>query len=83
MQTIQVTVPFKEGLHARPATELVKICQTIKSDVTLTKEETEVNPKSILGIMSLGAAYGAALTVKVDGADEEEAITKLAAYFGR
>jgi len=35
MQTIQVTVPFKEGLHARPATELVKVCMTIKSDITL------------------------------------------------
>lgn len=81
MQTIQVTVPFKEGLHARPATELVKICQFIKSDVKLIKEDTEVNPKSILGIMSLGASFGTALTVTVSGADEEEAIAKLATYF--
>jgi phosphotransferase system HPr (HPr) family protein len=81
MQTIQVTVQFKEGLHARPATELGKSCQFIKSDVKLIKEDTEVFPKSILGIMSLGASYGTALTVTVSGADEEEAITKLATYF--
>ncbi|MDD2534476.1 MAG: HPr family phosphocarrier protein [Eubacteriales bacterium] len=81
MQTIQVTVPFKEGLHARPATELVKVCMQIKSDITIIKDDSHVNPKSILGIMSLGATYGSALTVQVEGADETEAIAKLEAFF--
>lgn len=81
MQSINVTVPFKEGLHARPATELVKICQQIKSDITLVKEDVNVNPKSILGIMSLGATFGTALTVQTQGADEEEAIAKLGKFF--
>jgi phosphocarrier protein HPr len=81
MQNIQVTVPFKEGLHARPATELVKICMGIKSDIILIKEDTHVNPKSILGIMSLGATHGTALMVQVEGADEVESIAKLKAFF--
>lgn len=81
MQTIQVTVPFKEGLHARPATDLVKICMMIKSNITLIKGDSRVNPKSILGIMSLGAGFGTPLTVEVDGADEVEGITKLKTYF--
>jgi phosphocarrier protein HPr len=81
MKSIIVTVPFKEGLHARPATDLVKICQTIKSDISLIKEDVTVNPKSILGIMSLGATFGSALTVEVDGADEDEAIDRLGMFF--
>lgn len=81
MQRIEVTVPFKEGLHARPATDLVKICMGIKSDITLIKGETFVNPKSILGIMSLGASHGTALAVQVNGVDEDEAIGKLQAFF--
>ena len=81
MKSIQVTVPFKEGLHARPATDLVKICQVIKSDITLVKEDVTVNPKSILGIMSLGAAYGTPLTIEVNGVDEDLAIEKLSQYF--
>lgn len=81
MKTINVTIPFKEGLHARPASDLVKICQTIKSDISLIKEDVTVNPKSILGIMSLGAAFGSSLTVEVDGADEDEAIVRLGQYF--
>jgi phosphotransferase system HPr (HPr) family protein len=81
MQTIQVTVPFKEGLHARPATALVKVCMTIKSDITLVKDDNHVNPTSILGIMSLGASHGTALTVQVEGADEVEAADKLKTFF--
>ncbi|MDD2534477.1 MAG: HPr family phosphocarrier protein [Eubacteriales bacterium] len=81
MLSIAVTVPFKEGLHARPATELVKICMGIKSDITLIHDEKLVNPKSILGIMSLGAGYGVSLTVQVAGVDEAEAIGKLQAFF--
>ena len=81
MQTIQVTVPFKEGLHARPATELVKVCQVIKSNISLIKDTVHVNPKSILGIMSLGASFGTPLTLEVSGIDEEEAASSLSKFF--
>lgn len=81
MISIQVTVPFKEGLHARPATDLVKLCHTISSKISLTKEDITVDPKSILGIMSLGAAHGTKLTIDLEGADESEAAEKLESYF--
>lgn len=81
MQTIQVTVPFKEGLHARPATELVKVCQLIKSNISLVKDTIHVNPKSILGIMSLGASFGTPLTLEVTGIDEEEGAALLSKFF--
>ena len=81
MQTIQVTVPFKEGLHARPATELVKVCQVIKSNISLIKDTVHVNPKSILGIMSLGASFGTPLTLEVSGIDEDEAVASLSRFF--
>jgi len=81
MQTIQVTVPFKEGLHARPATELVKVCQVIKSNISLIKDTNHVNPKSILGIMSLGASYGTPLTFEVSGVDESEGAAILSKFF--
>jgi len=81
MQTIQVTVPFKEGLHARPATELVKVCQVIKSNISLIKDAAHVNPKSILGIMSLGASYGTPLTLELNGIDESEGAAILSKFF--
>ncbi len=75
------TVPFEEGLHARPATELVKICQNIQSDVVFKKNDMNVNPKSILGILTLEAKKGDQITVEIQGADEKEAMKKLEDYF--
>ena len=81
MKQINATVPFKEGLHARPASELVKLCQGIKSKIVLGKGDMKTNPKSILGIMSLGASFGDQLNVTVEGEDEETAIQVLEKYF--
>lgn len=77
----KVTIPFKEGLHARPASELVKACMKIKSSITLSKGDAKVNPKGILGIMSLGAAYGDEVSFSIEGEDEETAVMELKKFF--
>lgn len=76
-----VTIQFKEGLHARPAAELVNICKNVASEITLAKDEFEVNPKSILGILTLAAGHGDKLKATVDGPDEEIVAEKLRAFF--
>lgn len=83
MRQLTIKVPFKEGLHARPASELVKVCQTIESDIVLSKGDREVDPKSILGIMSLGASYEDEIIFKVTGEDEDKAIEALEDYFSK
>lgn len=62
------------GLHARPATIAVSVASKFKSDVTIGFDGQEVNMKSILNIISLGATPGAMITIKTDGEDEEEAL---------
>ena len=81
MKQLTIKIPFKEGLHARPASELAKACQAIESDIVLTKGDRDVDPKSILGIMTLGAAYGDEVTFEVTGEDEDKAIEILENYF--
>lgn len=83
MKEINVKVRFPEGLHARPASELVKQCQGIASKVTLTKGDITIDPKSILGIMSLGAGLGDELLVRAEGEDEASAIEDLGRFFTR
>lgn len=78
---IKFKVPFAEGLHARPAAELVKVCQKASSEIIMSKGDTEVNPKSILGIISLGAANGEEVAFDVQGEDEQEIADKLTAFF--
>jgi phosphocarrier protein len=63
-----------EGLHARPATTLVSKANQFKSDITITYEDTTVDLKSIMGVLSLGAERGSLVVVEAKGKDETDAI---------
>ncbi len=67
----------EQGLHARPASDLVKLANTFLCDITITYNGTTVDLKSIMGILSLGVPRGAAITIKVEGTDELEALKKI------
>lgn len=67
----------KEGLHARPASDLVKLANSFESEICLTYNGIEVDLKSIMGILSLGVPSGANISVKVDGSDEIEALKSI------
>ncbi|RCK81217.1 MAG: Phosphocarrier HPr protein of PTS system [Candidatus Ozemobacter sibiricus] len=74
MKRKEVPITNKFGLHARPAALLVKLASTFESDVQLAKEDTEVNAKSILGVMMLAAGPGNVVTIIAEGKDEEAAV---------
>ena len=76
-RTVQIL--NKNGLHARPAAEIVKIAAKFSSEITLARDELEVNGKSIMGVMMLAAECGASVVLKADGADAEQALDALAA----
>ena len=65
------------GLHARPATIAVSVASKFKSDITIGFDGTEVNMKSILNIISLGATPGSEITIKAEVEDEEEALATI------
>jgi len=79
MAEAQVTIPNELGLHARAAARLVDRANGFESDVQLTYRDRTVNAKSIMGVLMLAAAQGAALTVRADGADEAEALAGVVA----
>ncbi len=72
-----VTIINKLGLHARAAAKLVALTSQFDSDIKLVKNTTEVNGKSILGVMMLAAAKGTELELIADGADEIKALDAL------
>jgi phosphocarrier protein len=74
-----VTVANRNGLHARPAAEIVKLAAKYKSDITLVRDDLEVNGKSIMGVMMLAAEYGATLKLRASGPDAEQAVGAIAA----
>ena len=79
MAELSVQIVNKHGLHARPVAEIVKAAARFKSDITLRRDDLEVNGKSIMGVMMLAAEYGATLELRASGPDEDEAVNALAA----
>ena len=73
-----VQIVNKHGLHARPAAEMVKAASRFKSDITIARDDLEVNGKSIMGVMMLAAEYGASITLRATGPDADEALEALA-----
>jgi len=74
-----VQIVNKHGLHARPAAEMVKAASKFKCDITISRDDLEVNGKSIMGVMMLAAEYGATITLKATGADADDALDALSA----
>ena len=74
-----VQIVNKHGLHARPAAEMVKAASRFKSDITISRDDLEVNGKSIMGVMMLAAEYGATFTLRARGPDAEDALAALTA----
>lgn len=68
------------GLHARPASQLVKKAAKFKSKIEIITGEKEVNAKSIMGIMSLGIGKGDEITLKAEGEDAEAAVEGLTEF---
>lgn len=77
MVTKTLVLTNEEGLHARAAALFVRTANRFQSEITLSLEGEEVNGKSIIGIMSLGAFEGEEITIKTEGSDEDEAMESL------
>lgn len=61
------------GLHARAAGKLVNVAGRYSADCWISKDNHRVNAKSIMGILTLAAPFGATLTIELNGSDEQEA----------
>ncbi len=73
-----VQIVNKYGLHARPAAEIVKAAARFKSDITIVRDDLEVNGKSIMGVMMLAAECGTTLALRAEGPDADQALDAIA-----
>ncbi len=76
--TFTVTDPL--GLHARPASLLVKEAKKFESEITMIKGARKGDLKKIFTIMALGVKQGESVTVQVEGSDEEAAATMVETF---
>jgi len=78
-KTVEIT--NKLGMHARPATMIVKVATRFRSEFKIIKDNMEINGKSIMGVMTLAAEYGSKLELVVEGVDEKHLLNEIAELF--
>lgn len=82
MNTIRETtveIVNRTGMHARPASEFVKLAGTFRSEIHVEKDGLRVNGKSIMGVLMLAAEQGSHLTIQAEGEDADHALDCLSA----
>ena len=77
MVEVKVVVRNVPGIHARPAAILVQAASLYQAEIHIATEALTVNAKSIMGVMMLAAETGTELTIRGEGADEQEAVAAL------
>ena len=79
MKQIEIVIQNRTGLHARPAKVLVNLAKQFKSNISLQHGGKRANAKSMVSVLTLGAASGSGITVQANGVDEEKAIAEIEA----
>ena len=79
----QLAVTSPVGIHARPAAMLVKQAQMFDADIEISHNGNSTSVKSIIGLLTLCAGYGAKVTVTATGRDADEAIRVITNLFVR
>lgn len=71
------------GFHARAAALFVQLANKFESDITVYKDNIQVNGKSIMGLLTLAASQGTELRVVAKGRDACQALEALADLVNR
>jgi len=77
MTSRTVTVVNQLGMHARAAAKFVHLATRFESRVVVSRQERQMDGKSIMGLLLLAAAHGTAVTIMADGVDEQAALEAL------
>ena len=68
------------GLHARPGSEFVKLCQEFDSSVTIVVGDKTANGKSLLSLFKVEPKQYSEIEINIDGTDEEILMTELTVW---
>lgn len=80
MKEFQYVITDAEGIHARPAGELVKLAKSFESTIKVVKDGKAADCKKIFAVMGLGVKKDHQITITAEGADEEKAIAEISTF---
>ena len=81
MITKDYIIMSPQGIHARPATTLIRLAKNFKSVISLKKGDKTVKLNSMLNILSLTIKGGETISLIVEGEDELSAAESIDQFF--
>lgn len=72
-----VEIVNERGLHARASAKFVKLASGFDAEVTVSRDGTSVDARSIMGLMMLAAGIGSTIEIRAEGADAQQAVEAL------
>jgi phosphocarrier protein len=72
-----VEIVNERGLHARASAKFVKLAATFDAEVTVTRDGTTVDARSIMGLMMLAAGIGSTIEIAAEGPEAQPALDAL------
>jgi len=76
-----ITISNRAGVHARPAAIIVQTTKNFLCNIYLERGHDRINAKSIMGVITLGAAFGTQIRIIAEGEDEQAAVDTLVRLF--
>lgn len=78
-KTVSATVAIlnRKGLHARASARFCAVAGSFEAKISVTKDQSTVGGKSIMGLLMLGAGIGSFVKIEAQGPQAEEALDTL------
>ncbi len=72
-----VEIVNERGLHARASAKFVKLAAGFDAEVTVSRDGTTVDARSIMGLMMLAAGPGCCIEIVAEGPEAKQAAAAL------
>ncbi|WP_343183592.1 HPr family phosphocarrier protein [Buchnera aphidicola] len=76
----KIKIKSKNGLHTRPAAQLVQEAKKYNSDITIISNGKEANAKSLFKLQTLGLTQGSNIILSINGIDEQKAMNEISIF---
>ena len=76
-QIVKAKIQNQKGLHARAAAKFVKVANAYDAEIRVVKGETDVEGRSIMGLMMLAAGIGCEIELRAVGPGAGPALAAL------
>lgn len=81
MIQVQATIQNEHGIHCRPSALIIKSIGTYDGRIEVSCVNGRSNPRSMMGLMSLGLAKGVEILIEVEGPGEQDMADRLKVLF--